>query len=417
VKVCLVSTSDIEGGAARAAYRLHRGLRGIDVDSQMLVLKKASDDEFVQKLPSALGEWMPRLNYRLDGLPLRRYPNRQPRLVWSLNWVPYPIGKILEHSDAALLHLHWIGAGFIPLRELRRVRKPIVWTLHDEWAFTGGCHYTYDCQGFTQMCGNCPQLGSKQETDLSRRIWKQKHRYWNNLNLTVIAPSQWLARQARQSVLFANRRIEVIPNPIDTQVYKPLNRQLARQLLNLPTDKKLILFVAMSSTSDYRKGFHLLQPAIAQLASSYAEQAELIVIGASEKSSNPNSGLKTHYLGSFYDDLSIAIAYAAADVFVAPSLQENLPNTIMEALACATPCVAFDVGGIPDLIEHQRNGYLAKPYEIDDLAKGIAWVLEDEQRHSHLSARARKKVEDEFELNKIALWYRSLYEKTLAPIE
>ena len=295
--------------------------------------------------------------------------------MWSLNWVPYPVGTILNHFPSDLLHFHWIGSGFIPHNVLGQVKKPVLWTLHDEWAFTGGCHYAYDCKGFTQMCGTCPQLGSKREADLSRFIWHQKHHHWRTLNLTVVTPSHWLAKRAQASALFADKRIEVIPNGIDIQQYRPIDRQVARHLLNLPADKRLILFAALSSTSDVRKGFHLLQPALNQLAAEHSDKTELVVVGASEHANSPQMGLRTHYLGTFHDEISLALAYSAADVFVAPSLQENLPNTIMEALACGIPCVAFNIGGILDLIEHQQNGYLAEPYVPEDLAQGISWSL------------------------------------------
>jgi glycosyltransferase involved in cell wall biosynthesis len=206
----------------------------------------------------------------------------------------------------------------------------------------------------------------------------------------------------------------VIPNGLDPERYKPLERRFARELLKLPQDKQLILFGAMGSTSDRRKGFHLLQPALECLSQSgWQAQTELVVFGASKPNSQPDFGLKAHYLGTLSDDISIALVYAAADVFVAPSVQDNLPNTVMEAIACGTPCVAFNIGGLPDMIEHQQNGYLARPYEKDDLANGIAWVLQDEQRWQSLSRRAREKVEQEFTLEIQARRYLKLYHEVL----
>jgi len=412
MNVLFVSSSDISGGAARAAYRLHRGLLVSQVESTMLVLVKETDDETVVQLPKRRTRLIRWLNHSFETLPLRLYPNRHRNLVWSLNWIPFPVTKYLNQTND-ILHFHWIAGGFIPLHTLGQVRKPVVWTLHDEWAFTGGCHYAYDCTGFSRQCGRCPQLNSHRDMDVSRLVWKQKHRHWKNTDMTVVCPSRWLADRARQSSLFVGRRIEVIPNGINVDQYKHVDRSLARHLLRLPQGKRLILFGALASTRDERKGFHLLQPAIQRLALQWKDNAELVVLGASQPQSPPEFGLPTHYLGRLADDVSLTLLYSAADVFVAPSLSENLPNMIMEAMACGTPSVAFRVGGIPDLIEHQRNGYLAKPYEVEDLAAGIAWVLEDNERYTDLSLHARTKVEQEFELGLVARRYRDLYEEIL----
>jgi glycosyltransferase involved in cell wall biosynthesis len=206
----------------------------------------------------------------------------------------------------------------------------------------------------------------------------------------------------------------VIPNGLDLQKYKPIERSLARKLLDLPQDKQLILFGAMKSTSDRRKGFHLLLPALQKLSQSeWQKRLELVVFGASEPLEPPDFGFKANYIGKLGDDISLSLLYAAADVFVAPSVQDNLPNTVMEALACGTPCVAFKIGGMPDMIEHEQNGYLAQPYEVEDLARGIAWVLEDRERYEKLCDRAREKAEEEFTLELQAQRYLSLYKELI----
>jgi glycosyltransferase involved in cell wall biosynthesis len=232
--------------------------------------------------------------------------------------------------------------------------------------------------------------------------------------LTIVTPSRWLADCARKSSLFHDLRIEVIPNGLDSQRYKPVEQKLARDLLNLPQDKQLILFGAMKATSDRRKGFHLLLPALQKLSQIQGQdRIELVVFGASEPREPPDFGFKVNYLGRLNDDISLALVYAAADVFVVPSLEDNLPNTVMESLACGTPCVAFKIGGMPDMIEHGQNGYLAQPYEIEDLAKGIAWVLEDRERYGKLCDRDRQKVEQEFTLELQAHRYLSLYQELI----
>lgn len=413
MKTLLLNTFDSYGGAARAAYRLHTGLRGIGVDSRMLVINKTGQDEFVDALPYWLKRWMRWQYIRLNRAPLDLYKNRSRSVIWSTNWVPVPTAAMINRLPADLFHLHWIGDGFIPVAGIGRLNRPIVWTLHDQWAFTGGCHYSSECDRYGNACGSCPQLGSVHEWDLSRYGWNEKRNAYTRANITVVSPSRWLASRAQASSLLGQRRIEVIPNGIDTQQYRPLDQQATRAQLGLPLDRRLIMFGSMSSTSDPRKGFQFLHSALQRLAQVWNDRAELVIFGADKPTNPPNFGLKAHYLGTISDESKLAQIYAAADVFVAPSMQENLPNTIMEALACGTPSVAFNIGGIPDLIDHQQNGYLAHPYEIEDLAHGIEWVLEDAERHTRLATNARQKVEAEFELSMIAQRYVELYEDVI----
>jgi glycosyltransferase involved in cell wall biosynthesis len=410
MKPLLISMSDIDGGAARATYRLHRGLKNIGVDSQMLVQNKQSNDFTVIAPESKVSKGIGKLKPTLDSLPLQLYPQRD-RSTYSVQYLPDKLSAKVAQINPDVINLHWINAGYMQIETLAKFKKPIVWTLHDMWAFTGGCHYNGDCMNYAISCGACPQLHSNTEKDLSRWVWKRKAKAWQNLNLTIVTPSRWLADCARKSSLFQNLRIEVIANALDTQVYKPIDQRIARNLLNLPLDKKLILFGAMSSTSDRRKGFHLLEPALRKLsADKNLENLELVIFGASRPSEVPNLGFPIHYLGQLNDDVALALLYSAADVFIAPSVQDNLPNTVMESLASGTPCIAFDIGGMSDMIEHQKNGYLAKPFDIDDLARGITWVLEDEERLRKLGVNGREKVEDNFNLEIQANNYLLMYE-------
>jgi len=414
LKVIHLNTNDLEGGAAQASYRLHRGLRGIGIDSQMLVQRKISDVPTViapaTKIEKAVSQTRP----SLDLLPVLLYSNRQ-RTPYSIQWLPDRLVSRVAQISPDIINLHWINAGFLQIETLAKFKQPLVWTAHDMWPFTGGCHYSGECNKYTQSCGHCPQLKSQQDGDISRWVWWRKAKAWKNLNLTIVTPSQWLADCARNSSLFQDLRIEVIANGLDIQKYKPIEKNTARHLLGLPQDKQLILFGAMTATSDNRKGFHLLLPAIKKLSQGeiWQHKLELVVFGASEPINPPDFGLKTHYLGRLNDDISLALVYAAADIFVAPSIEDNLPNTVMEALACATPSVAFKIGGMPDMIEHQQNGYLAHPFEVEDLARGINWVLEDTERYNQLCIRAREKVEQEFTLEIQASKYLKLYNEIL----
>nr|WP_228035360.1 glycosyltransferase family 4 protein [Oculatella sp. LEGE 06141] len=404
-----MSTSDISGGAARAAYRLHQGLQRASVDSKMLVQFKSSDDATVIAPRSSLSDAIAKLRVAVNALPPKLY-SRQPETLFSTQWLPDTVLPAVKRLQPDVVNLHWIAAGFTRIETIAKFKQPVVWSLHDMWAFTGGCHYDDGCDRYRQSCGSCPQLNSQTNWDLSRWTWQRKANAWRNTNLTIVGLSHWLAKCAHSSPLFHDQRIEVIPNGIDTDVYQPLDRQFARSVLKLPQDKRLVLFASMFATSDQRKGFQFLQPALQELSQSgWHDQLELVIMGASRPQQPPDLGFKSHYLGTLSDDLLLALVYSAADVFVLPSTQENLANTVMEAIACGVPCVTFNIGGMPDMIEHQQNGYLAQPYQVEDLARGIAWVLEDETRHQTLRYRAREKTEQEFTLDIQAQRYQSLF--------
>ena len=414
-KILLLSTDDNDPGASRGAYRLHQGLQRIGVDSQMLVQTKQTRDKTVigSLDSSGTGQVITGARLTLGQLPLKFYRNRD-RSNYSLQWLPDNIAAKVDQLEPNIINLHWICNSYLQIETLAKLNKPLVWTLRDMWAFTGGCHYNGDCDRYINSCGACPQLGSKKNWDLSRWVWQRKSKAWKNLDLTIVTLSSWLAECARHSSLFKNLRIEVIPNGIDTNIYKPIDRKLAREQLNLPQNKKLILFGAARATSDKRKGFEELQKALQYLSKSGdPNEPELVIFGGSRPDNPPDFGFKEHYLGKFKDDLSLALIYSAADVFVAPSIQEAFGNTVIEALACRIPCVGFNIGGIRDTIEHQKNGYLAQPYKIEDLARGISWVLENEERYKQLSYRAREKVEQEFALEIPARRYESLFKEIL----
>ncbi len=413
MKILLLNTSDISGGAARAAYRLHRGLQTIGVDSQMLVQNKTSDDRTVNSPQTKPGKGWAKVRPTLNAIPLQFYRQRD-RAPYSVQWLLERIAPKIAQINPDIINLHWICGGYLQIETLAKFNKPIVWTLHDMWAFTGGCHYSQECDRYTKSCGTCPQLYSNIDWDLSKWVWQRKAKAWKNLDLTIVTPSEWLAKCAKASSLFQDLPIKVIPNGIDTQKYKPVDKQLAKKLIGLSPDKQFILFGAVGATSDSRKGFHLLLPALQKLKySQKQDQIELVIFGSSQPNNPPDFGFKVHYLGRFYDDISLALLYAAADVFVAPSIQDNLANTVMEALACGTPCVAFNIGGMPDMIEHKQNGYLAQSFEVEDLAEGIKWILADRQRHYKITQVARNKVEQCFTLEIQAQKYSKLLKSIL----
>jgi glycosyltransferase involved in cell wall biosynthesis len=414
MNVTLLSIADGKWGGARAAYRLLQGLGNIQTNAQMLVQSKFTADPQVIGPNQKLGRAIAKVRSSIDGLPLTQYPQRQTP-DFSCQWLPDNLTAQIARLKPDILNLHWACAGYLQIETLARLPYPMVWTLHDMWAFTGGCHYNQTCENYTHTCGTCPQLDSTNPQDLSHWVWQRKQRAWANANLTIVTPSRWLADCARRSSLLQQHRIEVIANGIDLNQYTPQAKNEARQQLNLPSHKKLILFGAINAKSDDRKGFQLLQPALKVLAQmGWAKQADLVIFGANAPSQSLDLGFPTHYLGTLNSETALAQAYAAADVFVAPSIQDNLPNTVLEALACSTPAVAFAIGGMPDLIEHQRQGYLAQPFDIKDLAAGMAWVLADPERTAQLAAAARARAEQSFGLPQQAQRYRALFAELLS---
>jgi glycosyltransferase involved in cell wall biosynthesis len=409
MKILYLNGADNEGGAAKAATRLLHGIHDLGAETRLYVQRRFGDDPLVRgpesRMAQVMGFARPSIEENIFGI--------QPGKVnGPFSAAFLPDGLLAQSTAYApdLIHLHWV-ARMMRLETLARFKVPIVWTLHDSWAFTGGCYLPGDCTRYRESCGNCPMLRSSHDHDLSRRVWNRKRKVWQGLNLTLIAPSRWMAERARTSSLFCDARIEVIPNGIDVQRYRPFDKQIARELLSLPQDKKLILFGAKGATSDRNKGFHLLTEALSELgASTLSDRIELIVFGSSPPSQPPDYGFKTHYLGWQQDDVSLALLYAAADVFVLPSLQENLPYTVMEAMACGTPCVAFDQGGVSDLIDHKQNGFLAAPYDPADLASGIVWVLSSHESGADLAAQSRRKVQRAFDLKEVTGKHLALYD-------
>ena len=412
MKILHLNRDSIEGGAARGATRLLEGLRRQGADARLYAQRRSGDKPFVIGPPAKIGKAIGFARRTLEAF-LFGLSSGKVKGLFSPAFLPDRLSTHVSAFAPDVVHLHWV-ARMMRLETLRHFKVPIVWTLHDSWPFTGGCFLPLDCTRYQKSCGRCPVLGSSREDDLSRRVWRRKQKAWQGLNVTLVAPSRWMGACAKASSLFHGTRIEVIPNGLDVQLYKPFDRRTGRELFSLPQDKRLILFGAKSATEDRNKGFHLLAQSLRELAGSkWRNEIELLIFGSSEPDPAPDLGFKTHYVGWQYDDASLALLYAAADVFVFPSMQETLGYTAMEAMACGTPCVAFSQGGVPDLIDHELNGYLARPFDPVDLARGIVWVLENEERRRETAARARQKVIREFSLEKVAAQHMALYREML----
>jgi len=411
MKILIVNTLDIEGGAARAAYRLHKALLSVSIDSQMLVQEKHSDDfTIVTPVTTKLQKGLALFYPYLEGIPLKAYKKRT-KTLFSSNWMSDKsiVDKINE-LNPDIVHLHWINGGMIKIEDLVKIKAPVVWSLHDMWAFTGGCHYDEECSAYKGSCGSCRVLGSTKDNDLSSKVFKRKKKIFSQIdNLTIVGLSKWLSKCAMSSELLKDKKHINLPNPIDTTLYKSFDKEHARTLWHLPQDKKLVLFGAMGATSDPRKGFEELSKAMKKLIN---RDIEFVVFGSTQPKDALEFDFKTHYLGSLTDDVSLVALYSAVDVMVVPSLQENLSNAIMESLSCGTPVVGFDIGGNSDMIEHKSNGYLAKPFDTDDLAYGIEWIVNSDKYNS-LCDKARGKVVREFDNKIVVKRYIELYEKVM----
>ncbi len=412
MKVSIVNKSDSQGGAARAAYRLHTGLRKIGVDSKMIVDSKISDDPNVYGPEGKIRKLWSKVRPFIDKIPLKFYD-------WQKTpFHPAWIGKNIVGEEftkqADIINLHWIAGGFLSIRGVSRftkLGKPIVWTLHDMWAFTGGCHYSGECEKYINSCGTCPQLNSDKDNDITRRIWRKKRKAYKDLHLTIVTPSRWLAGCAKRSSLLSDSKVEVIPNGLNSSIFKPIDKMTARNILNLPKNKKIILF-DISATTNRLKGFKYLKKAISELEKMKTfnkDELCLVILGASHSRNIEKISFETKFLGRLYDDFSLALSFSAADVFITPSLQDNLPNTVMESLSCGTPVVGFNIGGISEMVEQQVNGYLSEYKNSKSLAQGIRWILEDENRAFKLGEAARKKAVEKYSLEMQAEQYESLY--------
>ncbi len=414
MNVVHIINADTRGGAPKAAYSIHKALLSTGIDSSMLVQRKFSIDDKVSSYNSSFVQTqLTNSRMLLDIIQMKLYTIEE-----SGRFSFASIGKDISDNpiikEADVLHLHWINEGYLSLKSLQqlaRLGKPVVWTLHDMWAFTGGCHYSSGCKKYEGVCCNCPYLKNPSSKDFSTRLQQMKSEVYNELKPYFITCSNWLAKTAKSSSLLKNHNVTAIPNPIDVEVYKPLDKKAVRQKLGLSENKKYILFGTLN-VNEERKGFKKLVEALKILLAKYQgikEKTELLIYGTASEAEINILPVKVNSFGRITETQHLVECYNAADVFVAPSLEDNLPNTVMESLACGIPVVAFNIGGMPDMIEHKINGYLAEPFLADDFAEGIRLLLDDQQNRKKLSAQAREKVINNFTPSIVAERYKTVY--------
>jgi glycosyltransferase involved in cell wall biosynthesis len=319
--------------------------------------------------------------------------------------------------DADIIHLHWVYFGFLSIESLRKLMqlgKPIVWTLHDMWPFTGGCHYSGECTHYLSHCHSCPFLKRPSAKDLSYKVFEQKIELFQRGQVHFVGCSHWLADTAKESALLKNFPISAIPNPIDTEKFSSKNKIAARRQTKLPEGKELILFGAMN-TKDSRKGFAYLKDALQLLKGTFpktADDVELVIFGKSDPDMLADLPFPVNNRGRIESESELVYLYNACDVTVLPSVQDNLPNTVMESMACCTPVVAFNTSGVPEMVDHGRNGYLAQYRSADDLAQGIYQILY-QSNTQRLQEQARQKVLDNYSESKVARQYMDVYKSLI----
>lgn len=418
MKIIHLNTYAGNGGAGRAAMRLNKALKDAGLDSEIAVNFLFRDNTEVLDLSKGFfAKGFTAAGIILERLFSKRYTKTLP-IPFSFPLWGKDISDLKLLRSADIIHLHWINHAFLrpeDLAKLSRLNKPVVWTFHDSNAFTGGCHVRYECDHYQNECGNCPLLKDPGPDDSSHKIWLRKEEAYSHLNFTVIAPSRWMADSVRKSKLLGSAEIKNIFNTLDTSIFKPSLRSEARKALGLSADKFILMSGFMPSRKDLHKGTPYLIEAIDIFIKDHhisPDAVELLIFGNRDNKNVPEFPIRTTFLGTISDDAKLALCYSAADVFLAPSLEDNLPNTVMESLACGTPLAAFTTGGIPDMVQHKYNGYLAKYRSSADLAAGIAWVYNADR--SELSRNARKTIEDYFSEAIIARQHIELYQSLIS---
>ncbi len=418
MKIVHISTADNGGGASRAAYRLHDGLRRAGEDSRMYVLDKYTSDERVTQFRSTPGrmEWMARNARRLRlNLAQRRYAKTSPpeRTFFSEDRTPFYVDACRQMPEAELVNLHWV-AGFLDLGAFFGClpsSMPLVWTLHDMASFTGGCCHAMGCDRFTQQCGACPQLGSTDEGDLTREVWRRKQKYYAALDPSkfhIVTPSGWLGEEVKRSPLMSRFDRSVIPYGLDLEVFQARDRRFSREVLGIPQDAKVILFVS-NGLHVHLKGFKHLIGAMEEMDAASGIFLLCLGFGAPpELERFPHA-----HITSMSDDRALSMVYSAADVFVLPSLADNLPNTMLEAMACGTPVVAFAAGGIPEAVRPGVTGLLAKTGDAAELRAAMLELLGNDTKRAEMSANCRRVALAEYDLSVQTGRYVRLYTEML----
>jgi glycosyltransferase involved in cell wall biosynthesis len=415
MRVLIVNTSERIGGAAIAAGRLVEALKNNGIKAKMLVREKQTDRLSVIGLNK---NWWKVWQFIWERILIWKENRFKKHNLFAVDIANTgtDITVLPEFQAADIIHLHWINQGMLSLNDIRKILlsgKPVVWTMHDMWPCTGICHHARECDKYHQECHHCPYIykgGGKK--DLSNQVFKKKKEIYQSAPVTFVTCSRWLKERAGQSALLNGHTIVDIPNPISTGLFKPQNSLAARNKMELPTDKKLILFGSVKVT-DKRKGIDYFVESCKLLAEMHPELKEelgVVVYGKNSEQLKPLIPFQVYALDYISNEKDLVNIYNAVDLYVTPSLEENLPTTIMEAMACGVPCVGFNVGGIPEMIDHLHNGYVAEYKSAEDLANGIIWTL-SESEYQSLSEEACRKAVSNYSESIVAKKYIDIYNK------
>jgi len=422
LKVVHLNTYDGNGGAGRACMRLNRALLSQNIDSKVIVHYKFGKNpqigdfntNLIQKAWTAAAILMERA--------LAKRYLKALKTPFSFTWFGRSVVHHPDVKNADIIHLHWVNHGFLNpkhIAEIAKLNKPVVWTFHDSNAFTGGCHVRYTCDHFERECGDCPLLKNASPDDYSRRIWKQKNQAYQKLDFDIIAPSNWMKTSILGSSLLKGGAISQIPNTLETEIFKPQDKTEAKRKAGLPENKFILLSGFMPSRKDMHKGTSYLLESLDILKARLgdkADQVELVVFGNRDDKNVPDFPFKASFLGRISNDEQLALNYAAADAFLIPSLEDNLPYTVMESLSCGTPVIAFTTGGIPDMVTHEKTGYLATFRSSESFADGMEWIIKHADRQQ-LNQNARQVVMDQFSEQIIAQKHIDLYKQLTKTIK
>jgi glycosyltransferase involved in cell wall biosynthesis len=417
VKILHINQSDHIGGAAVAAVRLLDALRSSGTDARMLVLQAKGPHEGIHGLINSGKErFIRNLKFLAEVLSFFPYEkNRQSRFAFSSGRMGYDISRHPLVKEADILHLHWINQGYLSLKDLGKLLKagkPIVWTLHDTWPITGGCHYPGTCNGFKSTCGQCPLLKTPGKNDISAKQFMRKEKMYADTSITFVGCSNWMRETAQKSSFVRKglkHSVKHVFNPVDINLFQPVEKSGVRQKLGLPGQKNLLLFGA-ANIADPRKGTNFLIKALRNLGVCYPalkDKLELMAFGKNIDAFKDQLPFRLHSFDIVQSEETMATLYQAADAFVLPSMQDNLPNTVVESLSCGTPVVAFGTGGVPEMISHQKTGFLAAPGKWMDLADGIRTVLDDNIKFGE---NARIFAKTHFAPEVIARQYEEIYQ-------
>lgn len=414
MRVLIINTSERIGGAAIAANRLMEALKNNGIKTKMLVRDKQTDQISVVELKKS---WWKVWQFIWERVVIWQANHFKKHNLFAVDIANTGtnITALPEFTQADVIHLHWINQGMLSLTDIRRIiqsGKPIVWTMHDMWPFTGICHYAGDCDKYATQCHNCPQLYKGSKKDIAYRTFQKKKKLFEGAQITFVACSRWLESLAKKSDLIKGQTITNIPNAINTNLFKPRDKKQAREKCHLPQDKKLLLFGSVKIT-DKRKGIDYLVSACKQIASSYpdfSKELGVVVFGNQAEQYASLFPFPIYPMNYVSNEKELVDIYNAVDLYVTPSLQDNLPNTIVEAMACGIPCIGFNVGGIPQMIDHLHNGYVAEYQSSQDLANGIHWAL-TEGEYESLSEEACRKAVSSYSESTIAKKYVEIYNK------